>query len=120
MGKTKKDGISNPSKPIDKSKPTSSSSKITKINKLKLLGLFRRKKIIQEKGMALDDCSGSYVHRVIVERNWSTWINILRIVNDTMVREFYHEYKESTTVEDALLDARGVVFIVNSKTSMSS
>ncbi|KAK1553352.1 hypothetical protein Q3G72_033522 [Acer saccharum] len=37
------------------------------------------------------------------------------IVNETMVREFYHEYKESTSFEDALLDLRGVVFRVNSK-----
>ena len=31
-----------------------------------------------------------------------------------MVREFYYEYKESTTIEDAVMDMRGVVFRVNS------
>ena len=31
-----------------------------------------------------------------------------------MVREFYYEYKESTTFEDVVMDMRGVVFRVNS------
>ncbi|KAK4857727.1 hypothetical protein QYF36_005212 [Acer negundo] len=114
VGKSKKVGVSSPFKPIDKSKP-SSSSKIAKANKLKLLEIFGHKKIIQEKGMDLDSCSGSFVHKVIVERNWSTWLNMLGTVNDTMVREFYHEYKERTTLENALLGDRGVVFRVNSK-----
>ena len=65
--------------------------------------------------MDLDSCSSSYVHKVIIERNWSTWIKMLGIVNDTMVREFYHVYKDSTFFENALLDLRGVVFRVNSR-----
>ena len=82
---------------------------------MKLLEIFGCKMSIQEKCIDLDSCSGSYVHKVIIERNWSTWIKMLGIVNDTMVREFYHVYKDSTFFENALLDFRGVVFRVTSR-----
>ncbi|KAK1557615.1 hypothetical protein Q3G72_028150 [Acer saccharum] len=47
-----------------------------------------------------------------MERNWSSWINILGLANETMVREFCHVYKECTDVEDAIMNMRGVVFRV--------
>ncbi|KAK0599251.1 hypothetical protein LWI29_003623 [Acer saccharum] len=40
---------------------------------------------------------------------------MLGMVNDSLVREFYHEYKHSTTNEDALMDVRGIFFRVNSE-----
>ena len=111
MGKAKKVGCSNSTNPIDKSKPTSS-SKITKANKMKSLRIFGCKNIIQNKGIDLNSCIGSYVRKVIMERNWSSWINMLGLANETMVREFYHVYKERTNVEDAVMNMRGVVFRV--------
>ena len=36
----------------------------------------------------------------------------MRIANETLVREFYYEYKESTTFEDAVMELRGVTFRV--------
>ncbi|KAK3184986.1 hypothetical protein Dsin_032272 [Dipteronia sinensis] len=44
-----------------------------------------------------------------------TWIYMIGVVNDSMVREFYHEYKHSTTLENALMNVRGVVFRVCSE-----
>ena len=79
---------------------------------MKSLGIFGSKKIIQERGIDLNSCINSYVHKLIMERKWNTWIDMIGIVNETMVREFYHEYKSSTTVEDAVMDMRGVVFRV--------
>src|SRR5579862_8864155 len=102
MGNAKKVGASNPSNHIDKSKSTSS-SKVSKASKVKSLGIFGSKKIIQERGIDLNSCIDSYVHKVIMERKWHTWMNMIGIVNETMVREFYHEYKSSTTIEDAVL-----------------
>ena len=64
MGKAKKVVGSNSSNPVDKSKPTSS-SKVTKAIKLKSLGIFGCKKIIQEKGIDLNYCIDSYVHKAI-------------------------------------------------------
>lgn len=40
---------------------------------------------------------------------------MLGVVNDSMVREFYHEYKHSTTLENNLVNIRGVVFRVCSE-----
>ena len=111
MGKAKKVGVSNPSNPIDKSKSTSS-SKVSKASTMKSLGIFGSKKIIQERGIDLNSCINSYVHKVIMERKWNTWIDMIGIVNETMVSEFYHIYQSSTTVEDAVMDMRGVVFRV--------
>ena len=39
---------------------------------------------------------------------------MIGVVNETMVWEFCHEYKTSTTIEDAVMYMRGVVFRVNS------
>ncbi|KAK0583102.1 hypothetical protein LWI29_033400 [Acer saccharum] len=113
MVKAKKVGVSNPTKLIDNSNLTSS-SKSTKANKFRTLRAYECKKILQEKGIDLNYCIDSYVNKVIIERNWSTWINMLGIANETMVREFYHVFKESTNVEDAIMNMRGVVFRVNS------
>ena len=113
MGKAKKVVGNIYSISVDKSKPTSS-SKVTKANKLKSLGIFGCKKIIQEKGIDLNSCIDSYVHKAICERKWNSWIDSVGVVNETMVREFYYEYKESTTIEDAVMNMRGVVFRVNS------
>ena len=33
-------------------------------------------------------------------------------MNETLVKEFYYEYKESTNIEDAVMNLRGVVFRV--------
>ena len=110
MGKAKKVGVSNPSKLVDNSNLTSS-SKTIKANKFRPLRAYECKKILQEKGIDLNSCIGSYVHNVIIERNWSTWINMLGIANETMVREFYHMFKESTNVED-------VRIMLNSKSVM--
>ncbi|KAK4844362.1 hypothetical protein QYF36_019289 [Acer negundo] len=38
---------------------------------------------------------------------------MLGVVNETMVREFYCKFENSTTFQNALLDMRGVVFRVN-------
>ena len=101
MGKAKKIGGSISSNPVDKSKPTSS-SKISKAIKVKDLGIFGCKKIIQERGMDLNSCVDSYVHKAIYERKWNSWIDSIGVVNETMVREFYYEFKESTTIEELL------------------
>ncbi|KAI9192690.1 hypothetical protein LWI28_026629 [Acer negundo] len=84
MGKAKKCGTSNPTKAIDKSKPSFSSKK-SKADKLKQLGIFGDKKLILEKGVG----------------------------NETMVRELYCKLENSTTFQNALLDIRDVVFRVN-------
>ena len=67
MGKAKKVVGNNSSNPVDKFKPISS-SKVTKANKLKSLGIFGCKKIIQERGIDLNSCVDSYVHKAICER----------------------------------------------------
>ena len=111
MGKAKKVGGNVSSNPIDKSKPTSS-SKISKAIKVKDLGIFGCKKFIQERGIDLNSCINSYVHEAICERKWNSWIDSIRIANETLVREFYFKYKESTTFEDAIMELRGVTFRV--------
>ena len=93
MGKAKKVGGNVSSNPIDKSKPTSS-SKISKAIKVKDLWIFLCKKIIQERCIDLDSCVNSYVHMAICERKWNSWIDSMGIANETLVREFYYEYKE--------------------------
>ena len=85
MGKAKKVGGNVSSNPIDKSKPTSS-SKISKAIKVKDLGIFGCKKIIQERGIDLDSCINSYVHEAICERKWNSWIDSIGIANETLVR----------------------------------
>ena len=85
MGKAKKVGVSNSIKPINNSNLTWS-SKTIKANKFRLLRGYECKKILQEKGIDLNSCIGSYVHKVIMERNWSSWINMLGIANETIVR----------------------------------
>ncbi|KAK0582299.1 hypothetical protein LWI29_023877 [Acer saccharum] len=75
MGKAKKVGGNTSSSPIAKSKPTMS-SKISKGNKVDELGIFGCKKIIQERGIDLDSCIGSYVYDVLKSRNWISWVNI--------------------------------------------
>ena len=113
MGKAKEVVGNISSISVDKSKPTSS-SKISKANKVKDLGIFGCKKIIQERGIDLDSCIDSYVHKAICERKWNSWIDSTGVVNETMVREFYYEYKESTIIEDAVMNMRGVIFRFNS------
>ena len=93
MGKAKKVGGNVSSNPIDKSKPTSSSKK-SKAIKVKDLGIFGCKKFIQERGIDLNSCINSYVHEAICERKWNSWIDSMGIANETLVREFYYEYKE--------------------------
>ncbi|KAK0592998.1 hypothetical protein LWI29_028837 [Acer saccharum] len=102
------------SAPIDKSRPTIS-SKISKANKVDELGIFNCKKLIQERGIDLDSCVGSYVYDVLMSRNWNSWVNMLGISNETVVREFYHAYKSSSTVTSATLSIRKVVFRVCSR-----
>ena len=114
MGKAKKIGGNASSTPIDKSKPTIA-SKISKANKVDELGIFGCKKLIQERGIDLDSCVGSYVHDVLMSRNWGSWVNMLGISNETVVREFYHAYKSSSTVTSATLSIRKVVFRVCSR-----
>ena len=114
MGKAKKIGGNTSSTPIDKSKPTIS-SKISKANKVDELGIFGCKKLIQERGIDLDSCVGSYVYDVLKSRNWNSWVNMLGISNETVVREFYHAYKSSSTVTSATLSIRKVVFRVCSR-----
>ncbi|KAK0601052.1 hypothetical protein LWI29_020898 [Acer saccharum] len=111
MGKAKKVGGNTSSTPIAKSKPTIS-SKISKGNKVDELGIFGCKKIIQERGIDLDSCVGSYVYDVLKSRNWISWVNMLGISNETIVREFYHAYKSGSTVTSASLSIRKVVFRV--------
>ena len=65
MGKANKVGGNVSSIPIDKSKPTIS-SKISKANKVDDLGIFGCKKLIQERGIDLDSCVGSYVDDVLM------------------------------------------------------
>ena len=74
MEKAKKVVGSNSSNPVDKSKPTSS-SKVIKAKRLKSFRVFGCKKIIQEKGIDLDSCIDSYVHKAICERKWNSWID---------------------------------------------
>ncbi|KAK0583661.1 hypothetical protein LWI29_001127 [Acer saccharum] len=62
MGKTKKVGVSNPPKPVDNSNLTSS-SKTIKANKFRPLRAYECKKIFQEKGIDLNSCIDSYVHK---------------------------------------------------------
>ena len=107
MGKAKKVGGNFSSNPIDKSKPTSSSKK-SKAIKVKELGIFGCKKFIQERGIDLKSCINSYVHEAICVRKWNSWIDSMGIANETLVREFYHEFKKSTTFEDAVMVLRGV------------
>ncbi|KAK0571934.1 hypothetical protein LWI29_023745 [Acer saccharum] len=111
MGKAKKIGGNSSSTPIAKSKPTIS-SKISKGNKVDELGIFGCKKIIQERGIDLDSCVGSYVYDVLKSRNWISWVNMLGISNETIVREFYNAYKSGSTVTSATLSIRKVVFRV--------
>ncbi|KAK0575831.1 hypothetical protein LWI29_007908 [Acer saccharum] len=111
MGKAKKVGGNTSSTPIAKSKPTIS-SKISKGNKVDELGIFGCKKLIQERGIDLDSCVGSYVYDVLKSRNWISWVNMLGISNETVVREFYHAYKFGSTVTSATLSIRKVVFRV--------
>ena len=114
MGKAKKVEVSLPSSSKVMSKSTSS-SKISKECKLKELETFGKKKFIQDRGIDLNACVGSYVHKIIIDRNWDTWLNMIGVINETLVREFYHEFKVSTFIENALLNVRGVVFRVNSR-----
>ncbi|KAK0606223.1 hypothetical protein LWI29_035345 [Acer saccharum] len=114
MGKAKKIGGNVSSTPIDKSRPTIS-SKISKANKVDELGIFGCKKLIQERGIDLDSCVGSYVYDVLISRNWNSWVNMLGISNETVVREFYHAYKSSSIVTSATLSIRKVVFRVCSR-----
>ena len=114
MGRAKKVGVSFPSSSNDMSKSTSS-SKVSKACKLKNLGIFGRKKFIQDRGIDLNTCIGSYVHKIIMDRNWDTWLNMIGVINETLVKEFYHEFEASTIIENALLNLRGVVFRVNSR-----
>ena len=111
MGKAKKVGGNTSSIPIDNSKP-SLSSKVSKAKNVKDLGIFGSKKIIQERGIDLNSCDGSYVYKVLMDRKWGPWIDMLGVSNETMVREFYHVYKGSSTVTSAILDIRKVVFRV--------
>ncbi|KAK0607774.1 hypothetical protein LWI29_020343 [Acer saccharum] len=111
MGKAKKVSGNVSFIPIDKSKP-SLSSKVSKANNVKDLGIFGCKKIIQERGIDLNSCGGSYVYKVLMDRNWGSWIFILGVSNETMVREFYHVYKERSTVTSAVMNMRKVVFRV--------
>ncbi|KAK1552555.1 hypothetical protein Q3G72_019122 [Acer saccharum] len=111
MGKAKKVGGNTSSSPIAKSKPTIS-SKISKGNKVNELGIFGCKKIIQERGIDLDSCIGSYVYDVLKSRNWISWVNMLGVSNETIVREFYNAYKSGSTVTSATLSIRKVVFRV--------
>ncbi|KAK0588247.1 hypothetical protein LWI29_036648 [Acer saccharum] len=111
MGKAKKVGGNTSSSPIAKSKPTIS-SKISKGNKVDELGIFGCKKIIQERGIDLDSCIGSYVYDVLKSRNWISWVNMLGVSNETIVREFYNAYKSGSTVTSATLSIRKVVFRV--------
>ncbi|KAK3229681.1 hypothetical protein Dsin_001562 [Dipteronia sinensis] len=115
LGRNKATGISYPPKPIDKPKSTSSTSKKSKSTRLNPLGTMGTKKLLQERGIDLCKYRGSYVHQIIVDRNWGTRVNMLGMVNDSLVREFYQEYKYSTTNVDALMDARDIVFRVNSE-----
>ncbi|KAK0594113.1 hypothetical protein LWI29_015762 [Acer saccharum] len=113
-GKSKKDWWKYFFNSHDKSKPTIS-SKISKANKVDELGIFGCKKLIQERGIDLDSCVGSYVYDVLKSRNWNSWVNMLGISNETVVREFYHAYKSSSTVTSATLSIRKVVFRVCSR-----
>ncbi|KAK0599648.1 hypothetical protein LWI29_007290 [Acer saccharum] len=101
MGKAKKIGGNASSTPIAKSKPTIP-SKISKGNKVDELGIFGCKKLIQERGIDLNSCVGSYVYDVLKSRNWISWVNMLGISNETIVREFYHAYKSGSTVNEFL------------------
>jgi len=114
MGKAKKVEVTLPSSSKTVSKSTSS-SKISKACNLKDLEIFGRKKFIQDRGIDLNACVGSYVHKIIMDRNWDTWLNMIGVINETLVREFYHEFEASTTIENAIMDVRGVVFRVNSR-----
>ncbi|KAK0601388.1 hypothetical protein LWI29_023780 [Acer saccharum] len=111
MGKAKKVGGNTSSILVDKSKP-SLSSKVSKAKNVKDLGIFGSKKIIQERGIDLNSCDSSYVYKVLMDRKWGHWIDMLGVSNETMVREFYHVYKGSSTVISAILDIREVVFRV--------
>ena len=71
MGKAKKVVGNVSSISVDKFKPTSS-SKISKANKVKELRIFGCKKIIQERGIDLDSCINSYVLKAICERKWNS------------------------------------------------
>ena len=71
MGRAKKVGSSHATSPNVNSKSTSS-SKISKVNKVKDLGIFGSKKIQQEKGIDLDSCVNSYIHKVISDRKWNS------------------------------------------------
>ncbi|KAK0606081.1 hypothetical protein LWI29_033949 [Acer saccharum] len=68
--------------------------------------------IIQERGIDLDSCIGSYVYDVLKSRNWISWVNMLGVSNETIVREFYNAYKSGSTVTSATLSIRKVVFRV--------
>ncbi|KAK0593526.1 hypothetical protein LWI29_038053 [Acer saccharum] len=101
MGKAKKVGGNTSSSPIAKSKPTIS-SKISKGNKVDELGIFGCKKIIQERGIDLDSCIGSYVYDVLKSRNWISWVNMLGVSNETIeVNEFLNL---SDDIESDFLD----------------
>ncbi|KAK0603528.1 hypothetical protein LWI29_005926 [Acer saccharum] len=64
------------------------------------------------KGIDLDSCIGSYVYDVLKSRNWISWVNMLGVSNETIVREFYNAYKSGSTVTSATLSIRKVVFRV--------
>ena len=60
----------------------------------------------------MNSCINSYVHEAICVRKWNSWIDSMGIANETLMREFYHEFKKRTTFEDAVMVLRGVTFRV--------
>ncbi|KAK3225405.1 hypothetical protein Dsin_005267 [Dipteronia sinensis] len=69
MGRNKVFDFIHSPKPIDKHRPTSSTSRKTKTNRLKPLGVMGTKKLIQDRGVDL--CEGSYIHHIKLERQWA-------------------------------------------------
>ncbi|KAK3193295.1 hypothetical protein Dsin_024605 [Dipteronia sinensis] len=112
MGRNKVSNSIHLSKPIAKPKSTPTTSTKSKPNKLKASGVMGTKKLIQGRGVDLVE--GSYIHHSIYYTYWVSWINSIGVTNESLIRELYFEYEDSSTFENALVSVRGKTFRVSS------
>ncbi|KAK3219266.1 hypothetical protein Dsin_013236 [Dipteronia sinensis] len=112
MGRNKVSNSIHPSKPIAKPKYTPTTCRKSKPNKLKALGVIGTKKLIQD--MGVDLVQDYYIYHSICDRHWDTCINSIGIVNESLIRELYFEYKKSSTFENALVSVKRKTFRISS------